>query len=103
MRRGLEIEDVRIAHVERENSVPFSSNFVSHERQITDGVADVLDPLGSGDLTGLGNRHETILPERTEGCRKRLTGATRFENSRFLGPGSPRNDKGSNYVATPSR
>src|SRR2546426_8454228 len=83
MRRGLEIEDVRIANIERQNSMPLSSNFVSHERQITDGVADVFEPLGSGDLTGLGQRHETILPERTEGCRKRLTGATRFENSRF--------------------
>ena len=62
MRRGLEIEDVRIAHVERENSVPLSSNFVSHERQITDGVADVLEPLGGGNLTDLCDSHETILP-----------------------------------------
>src|SRR5437016_11260108 len=97
MRRGLEVEDVRIAHVERENSVPFSSNFVSHERQITDGVADVLEPLGGGNLTDLCDSHENDFTRlRQNGCRKRLTGATRFENSRFLGLESPRNDKCSN-------
>jgi len=43
----LEIEDVRIANIERQNSYALSSNFVSHERQITDGVADVFEPLAA--------------------------------------------------------
>ena len=57
VRRSLEIEVERVADVQRQNFVSLLDDFVSDAGQVANGVADVVEALGGGDLAGLGSGH----------------------------------------------
>src|ERR1700730_16279023 len=57
MRRSLEIKNVGITDVERQDLVALTSDLVGNRRQVADGVADVVETLGGGDLADLRAGH----------------------------------------------
>jgi len=61
----LEIKVERVADVERQNFVSFPGDLVGDAGQVANGVADVFQAGGWGDLAQLGDGHEGILPAAT--------------------------------------
>ncbi len=100
VRWSLEIEVERVAYIQRQNFVPLSRDFIRHASQITNGIADIVETLGSADLAALGKRHKRILPAETQICSE-----IRFRSLPFTRSSqSPRTSRsGSGHWDFPSR
>ena len=53
----LEIKDVGIANVQRQNFVALPADFVGHRRQIANGIAHVVETLRGSDFADLSTGH----------------------------------------------
>ena len=87
---SLEIEVERVADVERENFVSLLDDFVGHAGQVANGVADIVETLGSGDLVGLGDGHQESLRSLRivqESASGKWNGSVRRKKE--TGPGYP--------------
>ena len=54
VRGSFEIKNIGIADVEGQDLVTLLGDFVSHRREVADGVTDVVESLGGGDFADLG-------------------------------------------------